>query len=474
VLLLSFAADLAACDLAPPYKPPLILTSDAYRPAEGWVVGQPQSEIPQGDWWSVYANPTLNSLEPKVEANNPDLAASLQVLRQARELTVEAGYGLLPSLGLGAGVTQNRQSDHRPLRAPFQPAEYGSKTIDVAAQWELDLWESITNAVRAQRRNAQAAAADTSALKLSLQAELATDYVLLRGLDKETAIYANAIRYYQNGVEITQLRLSHKIGSALDVDQAENQLATTQASASGLEGKREQLAHAIAVLIGEPATSFSLPSQADQPFTLPNISPGVPSTLLQRRPDIAEAERRMAAANALIGVARAAFFPNIVLSAAGGFQDTGLALVSLPNSFWSVGSALALPLFEGGLRHAVLAGSAAFYEEQRDNYRSVVLNGFREVEDQLSLEDSLAIQAGAAERAATAALGAEDLSLQLYRQGAADYLTVVIQEGAALSANLIGAQVATDREQASVNLVRALGGGWSTNDVPTERESEKP
>jgi multidrug efflux system outer membrane protein len=463
-------AGLCGCDLAPHYVPPDLRIPASYKGSGTWQVGHPADTLPRAAWWRMYGNPILDALEPQVQANNPDLAATVQVLEQARDLTVEAEYGLFPAVSVGGSFTANRQSEHRPLRRPGQPNYYGANTLDAAAQWEVDIWEEITNAVRAQKRSAQAAAANVASVTLSLQAELADDYIALRGLDQELAILASAIAYYQSGVEITRLRLAHKIASALDVDQAENQLAAAQAQVSNLHGRRELLEHAIADLLGLSASSFSLPPQGREPLLLPNVAVGLPSGLLQRRPDIAEAERQMAAANAFIGVARASFYPNIVLSAAGGFQDTGLALVSLPNSLWSVGTAIALPVFEGGLRRAVLARSRAAYEQTRDQYRAVVLAGFQDVEDQLSLLHWLAEEARQQQVAARSALAAQRLSLQLYTGGAASYVDVVVQEGYALTAQLAELQAETSRLTTSVSLVRALGGGWTTRDLPNSRQ----
>jgi multidrug efflux system outer membrane protein len=297
---------------------------------------------------------------------------------------------------------------------------------------------------------------------------LASDYIALRGLDAQDAVYRAAIVYYKTGVQITKQRLAGLIASALDVARAEGQLTSTQALQSGNLANRAVLQHAIAVLVGANPSTFSIPVVDDARLATPAAPVGVPSQLLQRRPDVAAAERQMASANAEIGVSRAAFYPNITISATGGFQNTGFNLFSLPNALWSVGASAMLPLFEGGLRRAELQGSWAQYAQARDNYRSTVLTAFQGVEDGLSLTVGLQTQAQQQAQAVTQAFRAQSLSEQLYIGGLTNYLDVVVAETTALSARTVQVQVQVSRLQASVNLIIALGGGWSAADLPTE------
>ena len=306
----------------------------------------------------------------------------------------------------------------------------------------------MRNRTKAQKELAQGSAAELASAQLSLQAELASEYVALRGSDAEELVYQAAIGYYTTAVSITKLRFSDNIASGLDVARAENQLAATEALETDVQANRAVLQHAIADLIGVSASSFVLAPQADPGLAVPHIPVTVPVDLLQRRPDIANAERAMAAANTSIGVARAAFYPNGAINAVAGFQDNGIDLVSLPNSLWSIGASLAMPLFEGGLRQAELQRAWSAYAETRDDYRATVLAAFQEVEDALSLTDLLQSEAAQEQQAVGAASQAQSLSLKLYTGGLSDYLNVVVSQEAALTAEIAEADVKTRQLQA--------------------------
>ena len=303
---------------------------------------------------------------------------------------------------------------------------------------------------------------------MSLQAELADDYIALRGLDRQLAIYHASIAYYEQAVRITMQRLQGRIGAALDVARARGQLNSTQALLNGAVGNRAVLQHAIAVLVNVNPSSFSIPEAAAERLTAPAVPVGVPSSLLQRRPDIAGAERQMASANAEIGVSRAAFYPNITLSANAGFEAAGFGLASLPNSLWMIGASAVMPLFEGGLRRAELQRSWSQYAQTRDNYRSIVLSAFQEVEDGLALTTNLQAQAQQQSQAVAEAGKAQTLTLQLYVGGLTNYLDALVAQQTELTALTTEVQVEVSRLQASVGLIRALGGGWSTADLPSE------
>ncbi len=465
-LLLTTCA-LSACSLAPAYHPPHFILPASYQGAGGFTVATPEEAIKRGSWWETFKDPTLNGLEQQAAERNPDLAfAETQYLR-SREYAAEAAAGLYPDLGAGASVSDNKQSMYRLFRGAATTSNYeASNIIQATASWEPDFWGEIGNRVRAQKNMAQATAADGALVQLSLEAEVADDYFALRGLDEEIAVYMQAIGGYQKAVSITEMRLKDSLASGLDVARAESQLASAQAQLTATQSDRALMQHAIADLVGLSASSFALPSQDQVPASLPAVPMSVPDQLLQRRPDIAEAERTMAAANRTIGVARAAFYPNGTISAIGGFQDNGFNLLSLPNSMWSVGAAIAMPLFEGGLRQAALQDAWAAYAQTRDQYRATVLAAFQDVEDQLTLTEKLATEGEEQQRAWDAAEKAQNLSLTLYTGGLTDYLSVVIAQEMALEADIATVEVQTAQLQASVNLIRALGGGWSTAALP--------
>ncbi len=457
------------CDLAPHYRPPHYLLPDGYAGSGPFGRATPADTLPRGPWWALFGDPLLDRLEVQATADNPDLAGIYEQYVQARDLAAEARSGLFPQVVGNVSSTDNRQSEHRLFRSGTGgPNEASSNQIEATASWEADFWDRLRNQTRQQKRLAQASAANLANARLILQAELATDYVALRGLDSQDAVYRQSIGFYRKAVEITELRLQGKIASGLDVARAENQLTSTQALESGVSGQRAVLQHAIAVLAGANPSTFRIQPVNDARLTVPAVPAGVPSQLLQRRPDIAQGERAMAAANAGIGVSRAAFYPDITISLLGGFQDTGFNLASLPNSLWTIGAGSVLPLFQGGLRRAELQRSWSEYSQAVDAYRSTVLGAFQEVEDGLTLTAHLQTQAQEQKQAVAAADRAQAMTLALYTGGLTNYLDAVVAQVTALAAQIAEVQVETARLQAAVSLVRAVGGGWSTANLPSE------
>jgi multidrug efflux system outer membrane protein len=469
-LALAALIGLCRCDLAPDYVPPQYVLPADYKGSGPFTVAHPRDTLPRGPWWERFGDPLLDQFEQQLAADNPDLAALAEQYTQSRDLAAEARSQLFPQIGANGLLSDNKESRHRLFHNPNStvPLQEASNQIQATASWEPDFWSAIRNRTRAQKRLAQASAASLASARLSLQAELASDYIALRGLDTQEAVYRAAIAYYQKAVQITTQRFNDRIASALDVARAQGQVASTEALQSGILSSRALLEHAIAVLVGANPSSFSIPVADGSPLAAPAVPVGLPSQLLERRPDVASAERQMASANAGIGVSRAAFYPNITISAAAGFQDSGFNLASLPNSLWTIGAGAVLPLFEGGLRRAELQRSWSQYAQARDSYRSTVLRAFQEVEDGLALTQHLQDQTQQQATAVAAASKAQALTLQLYIGGLTNYLDVVVAQETALTARIVEAQVQVSRLQAAVTLIRALGGGWSAADLPSE------
>jgi NodT family efflux transporter outer membrane factor (OMF) lipoprotein len=456
---------LAGCDLAPDYTPPVVEVPVTYKEQGPFGPAHPADTLPRGPWWVSYGDAELDTLEDRIDTDNPDLAVALSVYTRARAFAAEAEAADYPTVGLASSLSTNKQSEHRPLRSHGQPTYFGGNTLNVQASYEVDLWGRINDEIVAGEESAQASAADLESVRLSLHTELANDYMQLRGWDARIALFQNTVTAYAQALQLTQNRFAGKIASGLDVSRAEAQLASAKAAIVDAVAARALLEHAIATLVGVPAPEFSVPPPT-VPLKLQDIPIGLPSTLLERRPDIASAERQVAAANEGIGVAESAFYPSLSIGAEYGTQSTDLNLLELPNSFWSIGPSAALPLFEGGLRHAELAGAKAAYEGEIANYRQTVLNGFQEVEDNLSLLQSLKQEEADQVAASEAAQRTLAMSLNLYKDGAQNYLEVVVSQTEAFQAERAVIDVRTRQFQASVALIGALGGGWSRDQLP--------
>jgi multidrug efflux system outer membrane protein len=452
----------SGCDLAPVYDPPHLLLPDSYQGTTPFQVAHPDAELSsRGDWWVLFGDPELDRLEEELQRANPTLEAAAEAYTQARDLAAEEQSRLYPQIGIGAGVSDNKQSEHRLFRGGGGPNVQASNEIAGVASWEPDFWGAIRNRARAQKRLAQASAADLETARLSLEATLVNDYAALRGLDVELEVLHQSIASYEEAVEVTRLRSEGLIASGLDLARASSQLSSAKAQENDAALQRDLMQHAIAVLVGAMPSRFTIVPTQGFALAAPEVPVGVPSELLQRRPDIAGAERQMAAANAMIGVSRAAFYPNITLNAAAGFQDTAFNLLSVPNSLWSVGAGAMLPLFEGGLRRAELQRSWSLYAQTRDDYRVTVLAAFQDAEDGMSLTQRLAIEVGEQHEASKQAAEALAISTLLYRDGLDNYLSVSVAQVQALAAQLVEVQLRVRQIQASVSLIRALGGGWS-------------
>ena len=469
VALLALAAALAGCDLAPPYTPPLTPTPPAaFKEAGLWAPAEPGDADPRDDWWTSFGDPTLNELERRVPIANPTLAAALGAYDQARALAAEASAAELPSVGTADHATYNRQSVERLFRGRTSPNESADYYLSATVNYEIDLWGRVRNTVAAGRATAQAIGAELADAQLSLQAQLADDYLTLRGLDAQDRLIRSTVDAYTRALTLVQERHDGGVASGLDVSRAAAQLAAARAQIDDIAARRALLEHAVASLVGRAATGFSVASATAVAQLIPEIPAGVPSTLVQRRPDVAAAERRAFAANREIGVAKAAFFPTISLSALGGWEGNGgNNLLSAPDSFWTLGPQLALLLFDGGRRHAVLAASRAAFDIASAQYKGAVLAAFQQVEDQLALAHHYGAEADNEAEAVRQAQTTTRLSLTRYREGATNYLDVVTAQTAELQAEQTQLQLLSRRQTASVDLVRALGGGWTTADLPS-------
>jgi len=465
---IAFAAAmmLGGCSTAPKLTMPDVPVAATYKETAPWTPAQPADGLPRGNWWTMFGDADLNDLQTRLLQHSPDLAAALARYNQAKAFSDQLRSGLFPSLVLGANAQRDRQSNTRPLRGLAQPNDYNSFTAGVEIDYEFDLWGRVRNEVNAGRAQAQAVAADLESARLSLQAQLADDYLVLRGLDRQLATLNETVKAYQSALELTQTRHDGGIASGLDVARAQTQLGTSRSLAAQTLAQRAVAEHAIAALIGESASEFSMPPRLAQ-IELPQVPAGVPATLLQRRPDIAAAQRRVVASNASVGVARAAFFPAVTLSATAGYQSAAAGnWISAPNVFWSIGPSLLFTLFDAGKREAQVAQAEAALDEAGSVYRGVVLTAFQQVEDGLALEHDYRDASIEEHSAVTAAERSLDFALTRYREGEVSYLEVVTSQTITLQTQLDSLSLDTLELRASVQLIRALGGGWTAGQSP--------
>jgi NodT family efflux transporter outer membrane factor (OMF) lipoprotein len=458
---------LASCSFAPRMQTPPVPTSDAFKETGAWTQAAPADRLPRDHWWALYDNDEIDSLQSKLVAGNPTLAAASANYAQAVAIANQARAGLFPTLGLNASVGRARESRHAPLRGPTTPTYYDTNTLGGSISYELDLWGQIRNEVAQGEANAAASAADLENARLSLSAQLVDDYVQLRSFDRQDQLLDKTVKDYERALELAEMRHNAGIAPGLDVAQAQDQLDSARAQQAQTLGQRALTEHAIAALLGVSASTFSIaPAVID--IKLPHIPTGLPAGILQRRPDIAAAQRRMIAANANIGVARAAYFPTLTLGPEGGVESTAFSnWLTAPSTFWAIGPQALLTVFDGGLRRAKVAQARAEFDATADNYRSTVIGAFQQVEDSLSTLNHDYDASQQEQAAVAAAQRTLDLSMQLYAQGATDYLTIITAQTALLQAQLQVLDLDTLQLHASVDLIRALGGGWSDSGAPT-------
>lgn len=457
---------LAGCAVGPDYHRPDVAIPAAYKEAGGWKPAEPRDQAPRGKWWEIYGDADLNALVPQVEISNQNVLAAAAQYRQTLALLGVAQAGYFPtlsgSLSGSRGHGTSSSATDPSVVVPGAPIRNTTR-LSLSANWEADLWGRIGRGVEASEASAQASSADLQSALLSAQGTLVQTYFQLRANDAQQLLLNQTSVAYERSLQITKNRYEAGVAGRVDIAQAETQLKSTQAQAIDLGVQRAQLEHAIAVLIGKAPSDFHLTPTNGLP-TLPPVPAALPSALLERRPDIAGAERRMAAANAQIGIAQAAFFPALTFSGAGGYQNSGLSqLVTLPNRFWSLGSALALTLFDAGARSSQKEAAVADYDKNVASYRQTVLAAFQEVEDSLAALRQLAEEAAAQQFAAQSAAEALALTENQYQAGTVSYLNVVTAQAISLGAQRSSQDIAGRRLLANAVLIKALGGNWNVS-----------
>lgn len=486
------AALLAGCSFAPAYHRPVAALPQTWKTADGWARAVPADDVPRGDWWTAFGDPTLDALMTRADAQNQTVAQADATYRQARAAVREARSGLFPTVSANGSVTHTRTGGDRTI-VTGGTATGGSGTgtgagtdagtgtgsgggagvvtsgarsvtnyrVNIGATWEPDLFGAIRNSVSSARATEQARLADLASARLALHGELATNYLSLRGTDALIATVAGTVAAYRRSLQIATNRYDAGIVARTDQFQAQSQLASAESDLEGLKRTRIQYEDAIAVLVGQPAASFALPAVAGWRPGVPTVPALLPSTLIERRPDVAATERQVAAANAEIGVARAAFFPQIGLSADYGFNNNGLSgLFTSAASLWSLGAQLSQTILDFGARRARVAQARAAYEATVAAYRGTVLTALQEVQDALAAQQILARQEAFLRTASEAADRSEQTLREQYRAGIVVYTDVVTAQATALNARRALVQAQLDRQTAAVALVQALGGGW--------------
>jgi NodT family efflux transporter outer membrane factor (OMF) lipoprotein len=457
---------IGGCSVGPKYSKPTTQIPPSYKENRNWKTAQPSDQAQKGNWWEIFQDPQLNALEEKLSVSNQTLRAAVDRFQEARDVLRETRSSLFPLVTANVSASRQRQSANRALRGPTSPLNYSDYVLAGDVSYEADVWGSVRRTVESSRTLAQASAADLETIRLSLHAELALDYLTLRGLDAQKQLFDTSVDAFDKALQLTESRFRGGVASREDVDLAATQLEQTRAQDIDITSARDQFEHAIAVLTGQPASSFDL-----GPAPLPAIPavppPGLPSDLLERRPDIAEAERKVASANDQIGIARAAFFPTITLGLVGGFESGKFPnWLTGPSALWSIGASAAETVFDAGRRRAVSDQTIATYDELVADYQQTVLTSFQQVEDSLSDLRVLDEEAKTQDAAVAAANRALEQSTNRYKGGLDTYLTVITAQSAALTNERTAVSLLTRRLTSTVLLVKALGGGWDVSKLP--------
>ncbi len=459
---------LVGCAVGPDYLRPDAAVYDAYKEATGWKVAEPHDESNRGNWWEIFGDPQLSALIESIDISNQNVRLAEAQFRQAQALAAQSRAALFPTLDANASITRSR-SPTGLVGGTTAGRIINNRSVGLSSSWELDLWGGLRRALESSAAGAQASAADLAAARLSAQAELASDYFQLRVLDAQKQLLDDTATAFDKSLELTRNRYAAGVAAKVDVVQAETQLKSTQAQAIDTGVQRAQLEHAIAILIGKPPSEFSL-APAPLAVTMPRVPLGLPSELLERRPDVAAAERRAAAANARIGVARAAYFPSLTLSGNTGFRSAAATdLFAASSRFWSIGRALAQSIFDAGLRSAQTEQAIAAYDATVAQYRQAVLAGFQEVEDNLAALRILEEEAKVQDDAVRAAHESVVLTTNQYKAGIVSYINVVTVQTTQLSNERTAVGILGRRLVAAATLVKALGGGWSAQELAADR-----
>ena len=476
-------ASLAACTVGPDYRKPPAPVPTAYKEVDGWKPATPKAAASGQPWWSIYDDPVLDGLERQIDISNQTVKADEAAFREAQAIVAEARAGFFPTVDLTGSATRSgggpgsagsgRSGGFSSARGGGGGFASNSFGATAGASWSPDIWGSIRRTVESDIANAQVTAADLAAARLSAQATLAADYFQLRVEDELGELLKGEVAAFQRSFDITRNKYNAGTTAKTDVMTAQAQLENTRAQMIAVGVQRSEFEHAIAVLTGKPPAEFSL-AQGKLPRGIPVTPPDLPSMLLERNPTVAASERSMAAANAKIGVAIAGYFPTVTLGGSYGQQSSFLnKLLTAGNSLWSFGlTNVSLPIFNGGLTSAQVRAARATYDQTVAEYRQAVLTAFQQVEDELAASRILEQQAGVQDRAVSAAQEAEQLALNQYRAGTVDFTTVVTAQATALSDQETAVNIRETRFVASVNLIEALGGGWSTAALPTASQVE--
>ena len=470
VLVALAALQLTGCVVGPKYHQPAVQAPPAYKEVGDWKPAEPNDQNLGGNWWTVFQDPQLDALELQVDVSNQNLKAAEAQFQQARAALRYNRADYYPTVTAGPSATRTRVSANAPTSSLLRGTTFNDFVFPFDVSYQADVWGRVRKTVESSREQAQASAADLATVNLSMHADLAVDYFQARSLDAQEQLLNTTVTQYEQALELNESRFQGGIASEVEVEQAKTILQTTRAQAIDVGVARAQFEHAVAILIGKPPAEFSLPPL---PLTAPppHIPVGVPSVLLERRPDIAAAERLVASANAQIGVAKSAYYPTISLGASGGFESSSITtLLNGPSGLWSLGLSAVGTVFDVGRRRALTDQARSAYDSQVANYRQTVLNGFQQVEDNLAAVRILENEAQVQDQAVVAAQRSLDLSITRYKGGVTSYLEVITAQNAALTDEVTAVNILGRRMANTVLLIQALGGGWDRSSLPERPE----
>ena len=470
VLIAIAALQLTGCVVGPKYHPPVVQAPPAYKEVGDWKPAQPNDQNLGGTWWTIFQDPQLDALESQVDVSNQNLKAAEAQFRQARAALRYSRADYYPTVTAGPSATRTLISANSPTSTVLRGVTYNDFVLPLDVSYQADVWGRVRKTVESYREQAQASAADLATVNLSMHADLAIDYFQARSLDAEEQLLNSTVKEYEQALELNESRFQGGIASEVDVEQAKTQLQTTQAEAIDVDVARAQYEHAVAILIGKPPAEFSLPPL---PLTAPppHVPISLPSALLERRPDIAAAERLVASANAQIGVAKTAYYPLVNLGASGGFESSAITtLINGPSGLWSIGLSAVGTVFDVGRRRSLNDQARAAYDYQVAAYRENVLTGFQQVEDNLAAVRILEHEAQVQDEAVRAAQRSQDLSVTRYKGGVTSYLEVITAQSAALADEVTAVNILGRRMANTVLLIQALGGGWDRSSLPERPE----